>query len=60
MLNFSELGTKPAAAQQAELYEAVNQVALGAMPLRLYLIGASACGGYGGGAGGFEELSGAV
>ena len=39
VLNFSELGTKPAAAQQAELYEAVNQVALGAMPLRLYLIG---------------------
>ena len=28
-LNFSELGTKPVAAQQAELYEAVNQVQLG-------------------------------
>jgi len=38
-LNFSELGTKPVAAQQAELYEAVNQVQLGAMPLRLYLLG---------------------
>jgi hypothetical protein len=38
-LNFSELGTKPAAAQKAELYEAVNQVQLGAMPLRLYLLG---------------------
>jgi hypothetical protein len=38
-VNFSELGTKPKAAQQAELYEAVNQVQLGAMPLRLYLLG---------------------
>ena len=38
-LNFSELGTKPVAAQQAALYECVNQIALGAMPLRLYLIG---------------------
>jgi hypothetical protein len=38
-LNFSELGTKPVAAQQAALYESVNQIALGAMPLRLYLIG---------------------
>jgi hypothetical protein len=37
-VNFSELGTKPAAAQKAELYEAVNQVQLGAMPLRLYLL----------------------
>jgi Cytochrome P460/Haem-binding domain len=39
VLNFSELGTKPASAQQAELYESVNQIALGAMPLRLYLLG---------------------
>ena len=39
VLNFSELGTKPAAVQQAELYESVNQIALGAMPLRLYLLG---------------------
>lgn len=38
-VNFSELGTKPAAAQKAELYEAVNQIQLGAMPLRLYLLG---------------------
>jgi Cytochrome P460/Haem-binding domain len=38
-VNFSELGTKPVAAQRAELYEAVNQVQLGAMPLRLYLLG---------------------
>ena len=38
-LNFSELGTKPAAVQQGLLYEAVNQVQLGAMPLRLYLLG---------------------
>ena len=39
VLNFSELGTKPVAAQQAELYESVNQIALGAMPLPLYLKG---------------------
>jgi len=39
VLNFSELGTKPAAVQQATLYESVNQIALGAMPLRLYLLG---------------------
>ena len=39
VLNFSELGTKPVAAQRAELYEAVNQIQLGAMPLRLYLLG---------------------
>ena len=39
VLNFSELGTKPVAAQQAALYESVNQVALGAMPLPLYLKG---------------------
>jgi len=35
-LNFSELGTKPAGAQRAELYEAVAQVQLGAMPLPRY------------------------
>ncbi|MGA8939565.1 MAG: cytochrome P460 family protein [Acidobacteriaceae bacterium] len=39
VLNFSELGTKPAGVQRAELYESVNQIALGAMPLRLYLLG---------------------
>ncbi len=39
VLNFSELGTRPVAEQRAELYESVNQIALGAMPLRLYLIG---------------------
>jgi hypothetical protein len=38
-LNFSELGAKPVAVQQAELYESVNQIALGAMPLPLYLKG---------------------
>jgi hypothetical protein len=32
-LNFSTLGTKPAAAQKATLYEAVNMIQLGAMPL---------------------------
>ena len=32
-LNFSTLGSKPAAAQQAALYEAVNFMQLGAMPL---------------------------
>src|SRR6202051_5065457 len=32
-LNFSTLGAKPAAAQKATLYEAVNMVQLGAMPL---------------------------
>jgi len=36
-LNFSELGTKPVGVQRAELYEAVNQVQLGAMPLPSYL-----------------------
>jgi hypothetical protein len=35
-LNFDEIGAKPVAAQQAELYEAVNQVQLGAMPLASY------------------------
>jgi hypothetical protein len=32
-LNFSTLGEKPAAAQKAMLYEAVNMIRLGAMPL---------------------------
>ena len=32
-LNFSTLGSKPAAAQRATLYEAVNMMQLGAMPL---------------------------
>jgi len=32
-LNFSSLGGKPAAAQKAALYEAVNMIRLGAMPL---------------------------
>ncbi|MGA9671151.1 MAG: cytochrome P460 family protein [Terracidiphilus sp.] len=32
-LNFSTLGSKPPAAQKAALYEAVNMVQLGAMPL---------------------------
>ncbi len=32
-LNFSTLGSKPAAAQKAALYEAVNMIQLGAMPL---------------------------
>jgi hypothetical protein len=36
-LNFAELATKPAAAQRAELFEAVNQIQLGAMPLPRYL-----------------------
>lgn len=36
-LNFSELGNKPAAAQRATLFEAVNMVQLGAMPLPSYL-----------------------
>ena len=36
-LNFSEIGSVPAAAQRAELFEAVNQVQLGAMPLPSYL-----------------------
>jgi mono/diheme cytochrome c family protein len=36
-LNFSELGNKPIAAQHSELYEAVNMVRLGAMPLPQYL-----------------------
>jgi hypothetical protein len=32
-LNFSTLGSKPAAAQKATLYEAVNMIRFGAMPL---------------------------
>ncbi len=32
-LNFSTLGSKPVAAQKATLYEAVNMIQLGAMPL---------------------------
>lgn len=36
-LNFSELGNKPVAAQRAELFEAVNMIQLGAMPLPQYL-----------------------
>jgi hypothetical protein len=32
-LNFSLIGSKPAAAQKATLYEAVNMIQLGAMPL---------------------------
>jgi mono/diheme cytochrome c family protein len=36
-LNFSELGGKPAAQQIGTLFEAVNQVQLGAMPLPSYL-----------------------
>ena len=35
-LNFSELGTKPVAVQRAELFEAVNMIQLGAMPLPRY------------------------
>jgi hypothetical protein len=35
-LNFSEIGSKPAAAQRATLFEAVNQIQLGAMPLPSY------------------------
>jgi Haem-binding domain/Cytochrome P460 len=36
-INFSTLGAKPAAAQKATLYEAVNMVQLGAMPLPQFL-----------------------
>ena len=36
-LNFSTLGSKPAAMQKATLYEAVNMIQLGAMPLPKYL-----------------------
>jgi hypothetical protein len=36
-LNFSTIGSKPEAAQKAALYEAVNMVQLGAMPLPQFL-----------------------
>jgi mono/diheme cytochrome c family protein len=36
-LNFSTLGAKPPAAQKATLYEAVNMIQLGAMPLPRFL-----------------------
>jgi hypothetical protein len=36
-LNFSTLGSKPAAAQKATLYEAVNMIQLGTMPLPSFL-----------------------
>jgi hypothetical protein len=36
-LNFSTLGSKPAAVQKAALYEAVNMIQLGAMPLPAFL-----------------------
>jgi len=36
-LNFSTLASKPAAAQKATLYEAVNMIQLGAMPLPSFL-----------------------
>jgi hypothetical protein len=36
-LNFSTLGSKPAAQQKATLFEAVNQIQLGAMPLPRFL-----------------------
>jgi len=36
-LNFSELGAKPAGVQRAVLFEAVNQIQFGAMPLPRYL-----------------------
>jgi mono/diheme cytochrome c family protein len=36
-LNFSTLGSKPPAAQRATLYEAVNMIQLGAMPLPDFL-----------------------
>src|SRR5271154_1468120 len=36
-LNFSTLGSKPAAVQKATLYEAVNMIQLGAMPLQSFV-----------------------
>jgi hypothetical protein len=36
-LNFSTLGSKPPAAQKATLYEAVNMIQLGAMPLPAFV-----------------------
>ncbi len=38
-VNYSEMGTKPLATQRAVLFESVNQIELGAMPLRIYLLG---------------------
>ena len=35
-LNFSEIGAQPAAKQKAALFDAVNQIQLGAMPLPSY------------------------
>jgi hypothetical protein len=35
-LNFSEIGKLPAAQQKAALYEAINMIQLGAMPLKSY------------------------
>ncbi len=37
-LNFSEIGSQPAAKQKAALYEAVNFIQLGAMPLPQYTV----------------------
>ncbi len=37
-LNFSTLGSRPAAAQKATLYEAANMIQLGAMPLPGFLL----------------------
>jgi hypothetical protein len=37
-LNFSTLGAKPAAVQKATLFEAVNMIQLGAMPLHQYTL----------------------
>lgn len=37
-LNFSEIGKLPAAQQKATLYEAVNMIQLGAMPLKSYTL----------------------
>jgi hypothetical protein len=37
-VNFSEIGKLPAAQQKATLYEAVNMIQLGAMPLPQYLV----------------------
>lgn len=39
VVNYSELGTKPLAVQRAVLFESVNQVQMGAMPMKIYLLG---------------------
>ncbi len=39
VLNFSELGAQPLVRQRAALFESVDQIQLGAMPLRLYRLG---------------------